>query len=383
MDVQGFCEEPFVAVRDLFAQHFADGRERGAALAVFQQGKPVINLWAGTRDKAEERPWTESTLVNVFSTSKMISAICVQGAIDQGDIDVNRPVKDYWPEYAKEGKGDTTLAWMLNHRAGLPAIRETVANDALFDWEYMCQRLAAESPWWRPGEQHGYHMVTYGWLVGEVFRRAMGITLGEYLRQEIAEPFGLDMRLGLPPDASNVADLIGAAGTPQAGRIHLFNEVLTNPNGMTAKALTNPSSLMTSSNQPAWRTMELPSANVHASAMAVAQLMDLVLRGEGVITEAARERLLCEESAGYDPVLTTEARFGPGVMLQLPNHAEASFGAVNAAFGHPGSGGALAFGDPENQIGFAYVMNQMGPYVMVDPRPRGLVDTLYECLNRR
>ncbi|MCG8311680.1 MAG: beta-lactamase family protein [Pseudomonadales bacterium] len=377
MSINGFCDPAFDAVKQKFADNFSKNVEKGAALAVWFRGELVINLWGGYRDKAQTIPWTQDSIVNVFSTTKMMTALCVQRAVDAGDLDIHRPVKDYWPAYHCEGKGQTTLAWMLNHRSALPAIKQPVADEALFDWEYMCNVLAKHPPWWQPGNTHGYHMVTYGWLVGEAFRRLMGVSIGEYLRTEIAQPHGLNIHIGLDESKHKIADLFAASEAPQAGRIHLFKTVLADREGITAKALTNPATLMTSSNTSAWRRMELPSANAHCDAASLATLMGLCVAGDKVISEAAVQRLMTEESAGYDPVLTTPTRFGPGVMLQQLGDPEAGFGPMQSAFGHPGSGGSLAFADPDNQIGFAYVMNQMGPYLMVDPRPRALVDTFY------
>ena len=380
MDVKGSCDTRFAGVRDRFQSLFDSGQEIGAAVAIWYQGDLVVNLWGGERDKAKTQPWTANTVVNTFSTSKMISALCVQRAVDSGDLDLNRLVKDYWPEYACHGKAATKVAWLLNHKAGLPALRDSVPGDALFDWEQMCERLAKETPWWQPGKQHGYHMVTFGWLVGEVFRRALGVTLGEYLAAEIALPNQLDIFLGLDESQHLVADLFAAQGKPSDDRIYLFAKVLAEPAGITAKALANPGTLLTSSNKPRWRAMELPSANIHSSAESLARILGLCLQGDKVISGAAVQRLLTEESVGMDPVLTTDSRFGPGVMLPISGHPEAGFGKVKTAFGHPGSGGSLAFADPHKQVAFAYVMNQMGPYLLVDPRPRSLVDAFYRSL---
>lgn len=381
MDISGYCHSDFAAVKDCFQSHFEQGKEAGAALAVWYRGELVVNCYAGTRDKARSLPWTDKTLVNVFSTSKMISAIAIQRAMDSGDLDIHRPLRDVWPEFGREGKSEITLAWCLNHRAGLPAIREPVAEEALFDWDYMCDRLARERPWWQPGTRHGYHMVTFGWLVGEAFRRTTGITLGQYLQEQIAAPLSLDLHLGVDEARHELADLHGVKEMPSPDRIYLFGKVLADRESMTAKALTNPATLMTSANRPEWRRMELPSANVHTNAESLARLLGACLEGEQVISRAALQRLLTEESAGMDPVLTTPTRFGPGVMLQLPGDPEAGFGRVPAGFGHPGSGGAMAFADPETGVAFAYVMNQMGPYLMVDPRPRALADACYDCVS--
>ena len=380
MNINGYFHEAFAPVKEQFVSHFLAEKEAGAALAVWYHGELVVNAWAGTRDKAQTLPWTDKTLVNIFSTSKMISAVAVQRAVDSGDLDLHRPLQDLWPEFGSEGKSSINLAWCLNHRAGLPAIREPVADEALFDWDYMCSRLARERPWWEPGTQHGYHMVTFGWLVGEAFRRMVGISLGEYLESEIVRPLGLDLHLGVEEESVELADLLGVKDVPTGDRIHLFQKVLQDRDSMTAKALTNPASLMTSSNRSEWRRMELPSANVHSNAASLALLLGECIASERVISKAAMQRLMTEESVGYDPVLTTRTRFGPGVMLQLKDDIEAGFGKVPSGFGHPGSGGSLAFADPGTGLAFAYVMNQMGPYLLVDPRPRALANGVYDCL---
>lgn len=381
--VLGHVAPGFEAVRDVFARHLADGAEKGAAISVMIEGESVINLWGGTRDRNAEHPWQENTLANIFSTTKAVTALCVQRAIDQGHIDLQREVRYYWPDFNRPDKRDILVAWLLNHRAGLPAISTALPDQALFDWQWMTKSLVEQTPWWTPGTAHGYHPVTWGWLVGEVFHRAVGITVGQYLREEITGPLGLDLHIGLPSHLhGNVADMLAARTPPTADRVYLFGRIMADAQGMTAKAMANPASLMSSSNKPAWREMELPSANGHASAKALATLMYHAAAGERLISEKARQRCIKVESDGYDPVLHTETRFGPGFMLQHPGHLESGFGPGARAFGHAGSGGSLAFADPDQAMGFAYVMNQMGAYVFVDPRARALVDAVYQALKR-
>lgn len=382
--VQGQVAPGFERVRDVFARQLAEGMEKGAAVAVVIEGEPVVNLWGGSRDRSGEKSWEASTLVNIFSTTKAVTALCVQRAVDQGLLDLQREVRYYWPEFNRPDKRDTLVAWLLNHRAGLPAVRDPLPDEALFDWGWMTRALVAQEPWWTPGTRHGYHPVTWGWLVGEVFRRAVGITVGQYLQEEIAGPLGLDVFIGLTPQqGEGVADMLAARTPPTEDRVYLFGRIMADARGMTARAMANPASLMSSSNKAAWREMELPSANGHASAPALASLFYHAAATERVLSGAARQRCLRVESDGYDPVLHTETRFGPGFMLQQVGHIESGFGPSKVAFGHAGSGGSLAFADPANAMGFAYVMNQMGAYVFVDPRARALVDAVYEGLARR
>ena len=378
--IQGFCKPPFEPMRESFTKLFETEGEAGAACSIYHQGELVVNLWGGTSNK-EGDPWQEDTLVNVFSVSKAVTAICVQKAVELGALDLERPVVDYWPEYGVNGKKRTLVSWMLNHKAGQPAMKTPLSDDALYDWERMTETLAKEEPWWEPGSQHGYHMISYGWLVGEVFRRAVGVSVGAFLKQEIAGPLGLDMCFGVSEsDFVRLADLLAASQLPEPGRVSLFNHVMGNPGSITAKALMNPMSVMNGANTAEWRRAEIPSANLHSTAAALAKLFGVLAGREGLLKDDTIRRCYQEESRGQDPVLLTETRFGPGFMLQQPGSIEAEFGPGPNAFGHPGAGGALAFADPDQALGFAYSMNQMGPYVLIDPRPRSLIDTLYQCL---
>ena len=228
-------------VREAFEALMQNPAERGASVALYHQGELKVNLWSGPRDKARTLPWQQDTLVNVFSTSKGIAALAVQKALDQGLLDLDRRISHYWPEYGVEGKKDTKVGWILNHRAGQPAIKTPLPDEALFDWERMTATLAREQPWWEPGRRHGYHMVTYGWLLGEVFRRAVGITLGQYLREEISGPYGLDMYLGVPEsELGRLADLSGTSDRPAPGRLSLFEKVALERESMTAKSICKP-----------------------------------------------------------------------------------------------------------------------------------------------
>ena len=379
-EIHGHCNSRFEPVREAFSHLIESTGELGAACAIYRQGELAVNLWAGTYNKDGD-PWQQNTLVNVFSVSKAVTAICVQKAVELGAIQLERPVIDYWPEYGRNGKKRTLVSWFLNHRAGQPAMKTPLSDDALYDWDRMTETLAAEEPWWEPGTQHGYHMISYGWLVGEVFRRAVGISVADFLKQEIAAPLGLDMCFGVTDaDFPRVADLQAANQPPDPGRVSLFNHVLENPTGMTAKALMNPMSVMNGANTSEWRRAEIPSANLHSTSEALAGLFGNLACREGLLQEQALQRCYQVESEGPDPVLLTNTRFGPGFMLQQPGSVEAEFGPGPNAFGHPGAGGALAFADPDQELGFAFSMNKMGPYVLIDPRPRKLIDALYSCL---
>ena len=205
--IQGVCDARFQGVKEAFAQNFTDYGEVGAAVAVIAGGRLVVDLWAGHADAALSRPWQQDTIVNVFSTTKGMTAICAHRlAADQGLLDIDAPVAKYWPEFAQAGKSEIPVRYLLSHRAGLPAVRQPLLPGSAYDWERMTSALATEEPWWEPGSKHGYHALTFGYLVGELVRRISGKSLGIYFRDEIAGPLGLDFYIGLSgKDAADAA----------------------------------------------------------------------------------------------------------------------------------------------------------------------------------
>jgi CubicO group peptidase (beta-lactamase class C family) len=201
--IEGTCDPKFNRVKDMFAENFEKRGEVGAAAAVMLDGKSVVDIWAGHADRDKTRPWTRDTLVNVYSTTKGVTAICAHSLADKGLLDIDAPVAKYWPEFAQAGKDKMPVRYLLSHRAGMAAVRKPLDDDALFKWDKMTTALAEQEPWWEPGTKHGYHALTFGYLVGEVIRRITGKTPGTYLRDELAGPLGLDLHIGL--DAKNDA----------------------------------------------------------------------------------------------------------------------------------------------------------------------------------
>lgn len=383
MSVRGENDPRFARVREVFEASFRDGTELGAAVAVTIDGKPVIDLWGGVADKDTARAWERDTLVNVFSTTKGLTAMCAHRLVDQGLLDLEAKVARYWPEFAGQGKDDIRVRSLLDHRAGLPAVNETLPPEALFDWAAMTRALAAEPPWWTPDTQHGYHAVTFGWLVGEVIRRAAGRTMGAYFREEIAEPLGLDVHVGLDSKHdARCAELRPGRRRPEEST--LFDRIVSAPYSMTAKAFANPITMLMPGTvgSRAWRAAELPSVNAHATARSIGRLYGALACGgeqDGVRVLSAESiaRARTERSSGVDAVLGVPTRFGLGFMLPQP---EARFGPSASSFGHPGAGGSIGFADPEHRVGFAYVMNRMGSSLLLDPRPAALIDAFYTCL---
>lgn len=383
--IEGTCGERFRRVRETFAANFENGGEIGAAVAVTLDGAPVVDLWSGHADAARTRPWTRDTLVNVYSTTKGLTAICAHRLVDQGKLDLDSPVARYWPEFAQAGKDKLPVRFLLSHQAGLPAVSKPLAPETFYDWNAMCAALAEQKPWWEPGTRHGYHAITYGWLVGEVIRRVSGKTMGAYFHDEIAGPLGLDAHVGLDAkEDARVAEIVPAP-PPPPGQPNPFAEMLKNPESMVARAIMNPPTVVLDPNvvnSRAFRAMELPSANGHATARALARVYGALARGgevDGyrVLSRASIERAYAQQAFGFDEVLQQTSRIGLGFML---SHDGARLGPNPHAFGHPGAGGSLGFADPAAKIGFGYAMNQMGSDTVMDPRTYRLIDAVYASL---
>jgi CubicO group peptidase (beta-lactamase class C family) len=383
--IEGEVDKRFENVRKAFAENFETRGELGAAVAMVIDGRPVVDLWGGYFDKAKNRSWNRDTLVNVYSTTKGLTATCAHRLIDQGKLDPDEAVSRYWPEFAQAGKKDLPVRYLLSHRAGLPAIRKVLAEEALFDWDTMAAALAEQEPWWQPGTKHGYHALTIGWLVGEVIRRITGKGLGKYFREEIAEPLKLDCHIGLAAaHDSRVSDLL-ASPPPGPDEPNLFVEAMKEPEGATAKAFLNPPVLTKPNlvNTRSWRGAELGAANAHTTARSLARLYGSLARGgeiDGyrVVRPEALERFYAEQSYGPDQVLMQmPTRFSMGFMLSQPG---AMFGPHRKAFGHPGAGGSLGFADPQTKVGFGYTMNQMANGLLIDARASALIDAFYAAL---
>ncbi|HVA41294.1 MAG TPA: serine hydrolase domain-containing protein [Candidatus Binataceae bacterium] len=381
--IEGTCDARFARVREAFAENFASRRETGASVAIALDGRLVADLWGGWADKARTRPWTRDTIVNVYSTTKGLTAICAHRLAGEGRLELDAPIAKYWPEFAANGKNRITVRHLLNHRAGLPAIRKPLAPEDLYDWRTMTDALAAEEPWWEPGTRHGYHALTFGYLVGEVIRRITGQSVGSYFKDQIVAPLKIDAHIGLDArEDRRVAEMIGAP-PPAPGEFNLFAEMARNPKSVTVKTFMNPMVLsMAMVNSRGWRGAEIPAANGHTNGRALARLYGALARGgetDGVRVMAAREIGACqvEESHGPDEVLMISTRFSSGFMLSQPGE---EMGPNAGAFGHPGAGGSLGFADPEAKIGFGYAMNRMGGGILLDPRAKALITAAYASL---
>jgi CubicO group peptidase (beta-lactamase class C family) len=386
VESQGQCESRFERVRQAFNENFERRGEIGAAVAVTVGGRPVVDLWGGHANAARSRQWQRDTIVNVWSTTKGLCALCAHQLADQGKLDFEAPVANYWPEFGAAGKARMPVKYLLNHRAGLAAIRAPLKHEDLFNWEKVTSELARQEPWWEPGSKHGYHAITFGWLVGEVVRRISGKSLGTYFRDEIAGPLGAEAYIGFGPELdARVADIVPAP-PPKAGQPNPLMDLMKDPESVSAKAISNPSStlLPETTNSRAWRGAEIPGANGHSTARALARIYGALACGgslDGIkfLSPNSLPRCYTEQSKGMDEVLKFPTRFSLGYMLSQPG---AQLGPNPRSFGHPGAGGSLGFADLDGQVGFGYVMNQMGEAAaqLIDPRCVALIEAVYASL---
>ncbi|WAJ38908.1 serine hydrolase [Pseudomonas sp. GOM7] len=381
MQVQGYFDLRFEAVKETFASLFDDPQERGAALCIQIGGETVVDVWAGVMDKDGQQAWHSDTIANLFSCTKPFAAVVALQLVGEGKLELDAPVARYWPEFAAAGKERITLRHLLCHQAGLPALRELLPAEALYDWSTMTAALAAEAPWWPLGDGQGYAPITYGWLVGELIRRVEGRGPGESIAARIAKPLGLDFHVGLPDSEFDRVAHIGRGkgnlGDTAAQR--LLKVMMSDASAMSTRSFTNPPSIMTSTNKPEWRRMQQPAANGHGNARSLAGFYAGLLDGRLLESELLAE-MTREHGVGEDKTLLTRTRFGLGCMLDQAEVANATYGLGCNAFGHPGAGGSSGFADPERDVAFGFVINNLGPYVLMDPRAQKIARVLAQCL---
>jgi CubicO group peptidase (beta-lactamase class C family) len=373
VEIAGFAPARFAAVKDAFAASFAAGEELGARFTLVEAGEVVLDVWAGWADRKRTVAWDERTLAPVFSTTKAVAALMIARLVDQAKLDYGQTVASVWPEFAQAGKDRVTVEQAISHQAGLPGFPEPMDPALWADWDAICARLAAMAPMWPPGTASGYHPVTVGYIAGEIFRRVDGRTIGTAFREDIGEPYGLDLWIGL---AEGTEDRVAELQRPNA--LPDFGEV----NAATRAAFLEPWSSAAGKAAAGYRRMEVPSTNGYATAGALARLMGALANdgwldgGEilspALIAEASRERI-----RGQDLVLPYVMSWGAGFMRNPPNFP---WGPGGSAFGHSGWGGACAFADPERRLGGAYVMNKQGVALMGDARPKRLIEAAYSTL---
>ena len=369
--IHGQCDPRFKAVRQIFAENLESGNDLGAGVAFTLHGEPVVDLWGGFLDLEHTQPWARDTLVNLYSTTKGMTAICAHQLIERGQLDVDAPVAEYWPEFAAAGKASIPVRQLLCHQAGLPAIRKPLETSVLYDWEALTAALAEQEPWWEPGTRHGYHALTFGHLVGEVIRRVSGQSVGQFFRENVAQPLDADFHIGLPDkDHARTSTLHGRliGGDPKASGSEIpeplkaFMRDMADPTTMTGGAFNNPRIPPDAVNSAEWRRAEIPAANGHGTARSLARIYGALacggeIDGVRILDGKSIDRAIEVQADGPDAVLGgMPMRFGLGFMLRSPIMP---LSPNPRAFGHPGAGGSIGMADPDAGVGFGYTPNKM------------------------
>ncbi len=378
--VGGSVQTGFEPVQEAFAANFERYGEVGAACCIHLHGRRVVDLWGGVTTPGGSEPYTADTLQMVWSTTKGVVSMAAHMLAQEGKLDFDAPVTDYWPEFAAEGKAGIPVRWLFCHKSGLAAIDRPLGLADVIAWKPCVDALAAQRPFWEPGTAHGYHAWTFGWLAGEVIRRAAGVSVGKFVAERITKPLKAEFWIGLPESLNaRVAPVLppipaepGTPPDPHAARI-------ADPNSLAHKSWTNPAIPPAAFNEYPFRSAEVPAGNGIGTARALSRLYAACI-GEidGVrLLEAETLELATRTQAhGEDLVQGYETHFGTGFQLAFPFRPMAGPG----SFGHYGSGGSVGFAHNELGISFGYVMNQMRPVYGADPRTSGIVEALLNCL---
>jgi CubicO group peptidase (beta-lactamase class C family) len=374
IEVEGKVAPGFEAVRDAFAANFANGSDVGASFCATKDGEVVVDIWGGSADAAGTRPWTRDTIVNVYSTTKTMTALTALLLADRGQLDFEAPVARYWPEFAAAGKADVKVSHLMSHASGLSGWKEKISKSDLYDWEKATSLLAAQAPFWEPGTAPGYHALTQGYLVGEVIRRIAGKSVGTVFREEIAEPLRADFHIGLPAsEDERVAELLPpppGAGVGTGSETPLQANMSHNPGIDVGETKTR-----------GWRGAEIPAAGGTGNARSIAQVHAILANGGTVngrrfMSEAGCRKALELQIEGDDLILGAPVRYGmgfglPGAMVPLPNPNSMFWG---------GYGGSLAVIDFDARTTFGYAMNKMAPTTTGDLRAMGLVMAVWQAM---
>jgi CubicO group peptidase (beta-lactamase class C family) len=373
IQIKGNCSEKFAGVKEVFRRNFEEGLEVGASLAVTIDGKFVVDLWGGFMDGSMTQAWGENTIVNVYSTTKVMTSICIHILVDRGLLDLDDPVAKYWPEFGQAGKEKIPVRYLLSHSSGLAGWDESLQVEDYYNWEYVTSLLEKQKPWWEPGTKCGYHAMTFGFLLGELVRRITNKTLGEFFREEVGDRLGADFYIGLPKEHDNrVAELI----PPPPMDLSLLDS-----NSVAVRTIMNPNNELTVNQTKTreWRQAEIPAANGHGNARSVAKITAAIacggdLNGTHILSLKSIQKSIEEQIYDIDLVVGTKTRYGLGWGLQ---NEEEPIGPNPNVFYWGGYGGSVVIIDLDARMSIAYVMNKMENE---SPRFERLQSSIYKTL---
>ena len=392
---QGTCRPGFERVAEAFERNLKEKGEIGASVCLTVGGETVVDLWGGVADPKTKAAWTRDTVSIVFSCTKGATALCAHVLASRGELDLDAPVAELWPEFAQAGKERVTTRMMLDHSSAVPAVRAKVKDDGPYDWAYMTERLAAEVPFWEPGTRNGYHGFTFGWTVGEMVRRASGKSLGTFFREEIAGPLGLDFWIGLPEEIEpRVAPIVAHVYKAADAVTPFMRDLATNKESVAALFYFNNGAWRSGgANTRAGHAAEIGAANGITNARGLAGMYAPLANGGGDLVDATTLARMGEVSMAThdDATLRIPTRFALGFMKSMDNRRRSMAAKLwgedcdsvilgSAAFGHVGAGGSLGFADPVAGLSFGYTMNRMGPGLLMNERGQSLVDAAYLSL---
>lgn len=381
--VYGTCTDEFEAVKQIFQKNLENGEEIGATLYVNLGGKTVVDLYGGFADEKRSRPWTEDTIVNVWSSTKNVTSLAALLLADRGLLDLDAPVAKYWPEFAANGKEKVLVRHLLSHTSGVSGFEEPFEYEDLYDLETSTAHLAAQAPWWEPGTASGYHAITYGHLIGEVVRRISGKSLREFIKDEIAHPQDADFQLGAPEsDWHRVAEIVPPP-PPSAEALAGFAQM--DMQSVAAKSVMKAFDSAPRPNTPAFRLAQIGAINGHTNARALGRIFSpLALAGQGqdatqvTLSPQTIDRIFEVQADGMDLVAACPLRFGIGFGLSHPDTT--SWVPQGRVFFWPGWGGSIVLVDLDKQLTITYAMNKMGEGIIGSPRTRQYVEAIYEAV---
>ena len=383
----GYCHEDFLEIQRIFNHNFLKYGEVGSSLCVIVDGEIVVDIWAGHKNKNKTKEWSENTLSVAFSSTKAALALCAHMLIERGELDLKEKVTKYWPDYGKNGKEETTIEMILNHSAGLPALKTEVVEGGFLDWDYMVQLIENEKPFWEPGKETGYHMMTTGWLIGELIRRVSGKSLGEFFNNELVEPYGLNYWIGLPEtEDKRVAEIIPFIPSSNDKPSGFASAFRNNKSSMQRLSLTNTGGY--DFNAKETYRAELGAIGGITDARSLAKLLTPLAKNNEELLSRDTVKKLSESNVKttIDSMLLFPTNFSNGFMLNMDNRTTfqgegGSFIIGPNAFGHVGYGGSSAtFVDPDFKISFGYLTNKLGGEYLINDRAQSLINATYENL---